>query len=117
MRPFPGTTGGRWQVSNGGGTEPRWSPDGRELFYLDGTARLTAATIGVSKVGLEVGEPRTLFDASGFVIDPFHTAYEVMAGGRAFLFPRQRQQDRVSGPPPVVEAENWFADVRRKMAR
>ena len=117
VRSFPGTTGGRWQVSNGGGIEPRWSPDGRELYYLDNRARLTAVTIGVSKTGLDVGEPRPLFDASGFVIDPFRTAYEVTAGGHGFLFLRQRQQDRASGPAPVVEAENWFADVRRRMAR
>ena len=117
VRPFPGTTGGRWQISTGGGTEPRWSPDGRELFYLDNRAHLTAVVLGVSKTGLDVGEPRLLFDASGFVIDPFHTSYEVTAGGREFLFSRQRQQDRTAGPPPVVEAENWFVDVRRKMAR
>src|SRR5207244_8588394 len=24
VRAFPGTTGGRWQVANGGGTQPRW---------------------------------------------------------------------------------------------
>ena len=29
VRPFPGP-GGRSQISSGGGTEPRWSPTGRE---------------------------------------------------------------------------------------
>ena len=84
---------------------------------MDHRTHLTAVTLGVSKTGLDVGEPRPLFDASGFVIDPFHTSYEVTAGGREFLFPRQQQQDRTAGPPPVVEADNWFADVRRKLAR
>ena len=45
VRPFPATTGARWQVSNGGGMQPRWAADGRELFYLDGTGRLVAAQI------------------------------------------------------------------------
>jgi serine/threonine protein kinase len=41
VRPFPAPAGGggRWQVSQSGGTEePRWRRDGKELFYggLDG---------------------------------------------------------------------------------
>jgi len=71
VRPFPATTGGRWQVSNGGGSEPRWSPDGRELFYLDGGLRLVAAQIR-SGPSFEVTELKPLFDASGYAVDPFH---------------------------------------------
>jgi eukaryotic-like serine/threonine-protein kinase len=37
VRPYPGP-GGRWQISVGGGSLPKWSRNGRELFYkrLDG---------------------------------------------------------------------------------
>ena len=34
VRPFPDVSGGRWQVSNGGGRMPLWSRNGQELFYL-----------------------------------------------------------------------------------
>jgi Tol biopolymer transport system component len=39
VRPFPNTTEARSQISIGGGSQPRWSRDGRELFFLapDGT--------------------------------------------------------------------------------
>ena len=33
VRPFPGP-GGPWQVSTAGGSQPRWRPDGKELFYV-----------------------------------------------------------------------------------
>lgn len=33
ISPFPGF-GSKWQVSRGGGEEPRWRNDGKELFYL-----------------------------------------------------------------------------------
>src|SRR5690348_4195400 len=36
VRPFPATTAARWQVSTGGGEAPRWSSDGRELYFYDG---------------------------------------------------------------------------------
>jgi serine/threonine-protein kinase len=32
VRPFPGP-GGRWQISSGGGWFPKWSKNGKELFY------------------------------------------------------------------------------------
>jgi eukaryotic-like serine/threonine-protein kinase len=35
VRPFPGP-GGKWPVSSGGGDEPLWNPNGREIFYRDG---------------------------------------------------------------------------------
>ncbi|MBT8400211.1 MAG: PD40 domain-containing protein, partial [Rhodothermia bacterium] len=35
VEPFP-TTGERWQVSVAGGEEPRWTEDGRRLFYRVG---------------------------------------------------------------------------------
>jgi Tol biopolymer transport system component len=35
VRPFQ-PPGGKTQISNDGGTEPVWSSDGRELFYLNG---------------------------------------------------------------------------------
>jgi eukaryotic-like serine/threonine-protein kinase len=116
VRPFPSTTGGRWQVSNGGGSEPRWSPDGRELFYLDGTFRLVAAEIRASPT-FEVSALRPLFDAARFTIDIYHTSYDVLPGGRGFLFLRQRQADRTAAAPLLVQAENWFADVRARSAR
>ncbi len=38
VQPFP-PSGGKWQVSSGGGHSPRWRGDGRELFYLTPTVR------------------------------------------------------------------------------
>jgi Tol biopolymer transport system component len=42
--------GGKWQISNGGGVQPRWRPDGRELYYIgpDDTFRAVPVTIGAS---------------------------------------------------------------------
>src|SRR5207244_11522952 len=42
VRPFPGS-GGRWQVSLDGGSEPVWAANGRGLFYRNGTHMVVAA--------------------------------------------------------------------------
>jgi Tol biopolymer transport system component/DNA-binding winged helix-turn-helix (wHTH) protein len=44
LRPFP-EAGGRWQISNDGGTYPRWRRDGRELYYVAPGNRLMAVSI------------------------------------------------------------------------
>jgi Tol biopolymer transport system component len=41
VRPFPDASSAKWQVSSGGGIEPRWTPDGRELLYWTGVAGAT----------------------------------------------------------------------------
>jgi eukaryotic-like serine/threonine-protein kinase len=116
VRPFPATTGGRWQVSNGGGLEPRWSSSGRELFYLDGGPHLVAAQIRPGP-SFEVTELKPLFDASEYAMDPYHQSYDVMPGGRGFVFFRPRQANRAAGGVTVIEAENWFAEVRARVGR
>jgi hypothetical protein len=40
----------------------------------------------------------------------------VLPGGRGFLFLRQRQADRAAAAPLLVQAENWFAEVRARSA-
>jgi Tol biopolymer transport system component len=44
VMPFP-RTGEKWQVSQKGGVQPRWSADGHELFYLDPDGRLMAVSL------------------------------------------------------------------------
>jgi serine/threonine-protein kinase len=45
VRPFPDVESARWQVSTGGGVEPRWSPDGHELLYWTLSGQLHSVAI------------------------------------------------------------------------
>ncbi len=42
VRPFPGP-GGKCAVSTNGGDQPLWNPNGREIFYRDGTNVIAAS--------------------------------------------------------------------------
>jgi len=61
-QPFPGL-GGKWQISAGGGVTPRWSHDGREVFYIAPDGVLVAVPVRISPNGqaLEPGVPDRLF--------------------------------------------------------
>ena len=114
VRPFPNTDAGRWQISSAGGAEPRWSHDGRELFFLDPAATMMAAQIQTAP-SFAVGESRRLFDASGFIDLGFHQSYDVTADGRFFLLIASKRAGPNGRSPTIVQAENWFADVRSRL--
>jgi eukaryotic-like serine/threonine-protein kinase len=59
VRTYPGTTG-KWQISTGGGIEPQWRGDGKELFYI-ADDELMSVPLRVSRNGLEPEAPRRLF--------------------------------------------------------
>ena len=60
VQPFP-STGAKWQVSTGGGSDAQWRRDGRELFYVATDGTLMAAPISGGASAFEVGTPRALF--------------------------------------------------------
>ncbi len=115
VRPFPDPQGGRWQISNGGGAEPRWSRDGRELFYLDGDLRLNAVRVQTVPTFAAAGRT-SLFDASNFIVAGFHQSYEVTPDGRAFVFVSPRRAG-AQGAAQLVWADRWLNDVAARLAR
>ena len=53
-------SGGKWQVSRGGGVQPRWARSGRELYYVspDNTMMEADVTTGPE---FQAGAQRPLF--------------------------------------------------------
>lgn len=64
VQPFPNASGGKWPVSNGGGSQARWRRDGKELFYF--TPDNTLMSVSVTSVGetFQPGVPKALFHAA-----------------------------------------------------
>jgi len=75
----------RIPISVGGGSDPHWSADGRELFYLDANGMLMS--VGVHTNGdLGPEKPRPLFRIPGVrVAGPFASSYDVDPSGQRFL--------------------------------
>jgi Tol biopolymer transport system component len=60
VRPFPGS-GGQWQISTSGGSQVRWRPDGKELYYVAPDGTLMAAAVAVKGTTFEPHGPVKLF--------------------------------------------------------
>jgi Tol biopolymer transport system component len=56
---------GKWVVSTGGGTEPRWRADGKELYFctLQNPTQIMAADIEEKDGALVISAPHALFEA------------------------------------------------------
>jgi Tol biopolymer transport system component len=101
----------RWQVSTAGGDLPRWSPDGRELYYVVGGLQLTAATVRTTP-SFRVEGRQQLFSVAQYFLDPYHQAYDVRPDGSGFVFLRPLADSASSsGAIQLVRAENWFSDL------
>jgi len=111
VRPFPNTNDGRWQVSTAGGIEPRWSRDGREIYFLHAPGSLSAAQV-VTRPTFAVTGVQSLFDASGFVIDAFHTSYAVDPSGRGFFFGAPLRRDGPTTTTKAIRIEGWFRELQ-----
>jgi Tol biopolymer transport system component len=59
---FPGG-GVRRQISAGGGVEPRWRPDGKELFYVSPDGTMMAVSMQFNEHSVLPAMPRPLFTA------------------------------------------------------
>ena len=98
------------QVSQNGGSEPVWSPDGRELFYvgmLDDQRTLMSAAIQTSST-LAITDRRPLFPADQFVSSVIHPNYDVAPDGQSFVMIRHSPGAR------IMVIQNLAALVERR---
>jgi Tol biopolymer transport system component len=105
VAPFPKFTGRR-QISTGGGCQPVWRKDGRELFFLSLDGKMMSVDVKAG-ASFETGPPKILFEARLQPV-PSQGQYAATADGRKFIVAE-----------PVEEAEpteivlNWTAKLTR----
>ena len=107
---------GKWAVSTGGGTVPRWRGDGRELYYLAG-GNLMAVDVSVDGAAFGTGTPRALFAFShSNVTHADYFPYAVTRDGRKFLVTRELPSSAGDArQTPVVVVLNWFEELKAKV--
>jgi Tol biopolymer transport system component len=104
---FPGG-GAKWQVSNNGGTSPKWRRDGKELFFLDAADTVTAVDVNTSGGAPQFGAPHALFQAVGIQRD--FGPFDVTGDGKKFLVNSGNLKE---GSDPLTLVLNWPAELRK----
>jgi Tol biopolymer transport system component len=103
---FPDASG-KWQVSRGGGIEPRWRGDGKEIFYIGAKTTFTAVPVHTEGT-FSTGNPTPLFHselrAQVSSTDLFN--YDVSKDGQRFLVNRYFRPQQVAPLTVVLNATN-----------
>ena len=110
LSPYPAMDR-KWTVSTAGGTQPRWSHDGREVFYREGT-RMLVVEVTTRGGEVKLSEPRLLFDrefASGGYITIAN--YDALADGSFVM------TESDPGAPRLTVVLNWANLLQRQLER
>ena len=108
--------GGRWQISTAGGAEPRWNPDGNELFYrhddeMWGVSVTTEPSF--QPAAFQPGRPTLLFKGSFELGRTFHN-YDVSPDGERFVMVQSEQApERI--PERLNVVLHWLDELERRV--
>jgi eukaryotic-like serine/threonine-protein kinase len=108
--PGQAATGARWQVSSGGGREPRWRGDGKELYYLSLDGKVMAVNVRTDGDAFQYSAPRLLFTLSTLARGFVYGTYHVTRDGRRFLFV---EPPVAAESQPLTLVTNWLAAAKR----
>jgi serine/threonine-protein kinase len=107
VQPYPGP-GPKWPVSTEGGTEPAWSPDGRELYFRHRDQLLVATVTPGADFRASRGQP--VFESRYETIDGARN-YDVSPDGKSFVLIRSEGVDE---PDQFNVVLNWFSELRSR---
>ena len=112
VRPFPNVDGGRWQLAMEA-IQPRWSHDGRELFYgHDRSLMRVSVTPGPTWMA---GTPKKLFQGA-YVWSGNRYAgrqYDVSADDQRFLMLKAvPRKDPTAAGSSLTIVQNWLEDLK-----
>ena len=108
VQPFRGAQANvpKWQVSVGGGVQPCWRGDGKELFYLSKDDKIMSVAVRSSDGSFEAQPPRVLFDAHMIRHRNPRNDYAAHPDGQRFLV---SVVDENRAPTPIEVVVNWGA--------
>jgi Tol biopolymer transport system component len=118
VRPFPDVDKGRWPVSTSGGGGPLWSPDGRELYYLNGDEVMMVSVKTDPSFDI-VGTPQTLFQGRFIGPDTGEgTPWDIHPKTKKFLMikpGKSTDDESTEYPSKIIVVLNWFEELKQRV--
>jgi hypothetical protein len=109
---FEKTIAAKWQISTGGGAQPRWRADGKELYYMAPDGELMAVEVKATPESFEHGTPQALFRSRADA--PTGTvswSYVPSPDGKRFLI--RTPAGAAAESPVVTVVVNWPFGAKR----
>jgi serine/threonine protein kinase/Tol biopolymer transport system component len=101
--------GQRWPVPTRGATNPVWSRDGQELYYISDDSMMVVKV--TSEPDFPIGKPELLFKLPDVIVSRGRrlvSCYDVSDDGRFLMLKRSDDtEDR------LIFVQNWFEELKR----
>ena len=116
VQPFPNIDDGKWQVSTGGGFDPVWSSDGRNLFFIQLPARMMVAEVDTDPT-FDRGTPAEAFGLMDYELGGGARRYDIAPDGERFLMRRATGTQTVGDDAftGLIFVENWFEELKARV--
>jgi Tol biopolymer transport system component len=102
--------GAKHRISSGGGAWPVWSPDGRELFFLNDANLMVGKMDPNSGTAFDVSR---LFSIPNLLQTPTSPEYDITPDGKNFVMILQNEK---SPPTQLNVIFNWFSELQQRAA-
>jgi serine/threonine-protein kinase len=113
VKPYPANNE-KYQITKGGGTNPLWSPDGKEIFYQRG-GKLVSVRVA-TEPSLTFTNPVEL-PIQGFVQPNAGGArnYDMTPDGRQFIMAFRPNVFARRPPQQIQVVANWFEELKQRV--
>ena len=101
---------GKWQISTEGGRDPKWSRDGKEIYFIGPNNRLLAVDV-TSEPTISLGTPHVLFRSVSWDADRYGCNYDVSADRQRFYI---RRTSGASELPATTVVVNWMERFKKR---
>jgi serine/threonine-protein kinase len=114
VRPFPAASGGKWQISNGGGLYALWSNRSRKLFYETTDNRIMVMDYAVDGASFVPGKPQLWSDKQLFYSGTSNL--DLAPDGKRFVvLSRPESAPAEKGSVHITMLLNFFDEVKRRI--
>jgi eukaryotic-like serine/threonine-protein kinase len=113
-RPFPGPEG-KWQISTGGGLDPKWSRNGKELFYRTGDSKIMVATYAASADSFHADKPQLWSPGQFTDLGLGIYAFDLHPDGKRFAVLKTPGTEGATVVNKVSFIFNFFDELRSKL--
>jgi eukaryotic-like serine/threonine-protein kinase len=114
VRPFPGP-GGKWQISTGGGLLPKWSRNGKELFYRTEDNRIMVATYTSSAESFRPDKPQLWSPGQFSSFHGYTYTFDPHPDGKRFAVLKAPATGQAAKVDKISFIFNFFDELRRKV--
>ena len=110
VSPYPDMPSRSFKISSGGGQSPRWSGDGREIFFVAPSQAIMVVAVA-TEPGFSAGAPTELIPPSLGIANQM-ARFDISRQDGRFLMHRVPRHER-RGMTVVL---NWFEDLKERVS-